>query len=133
MAGGACGGTMVDGPMPPSAVWGAVWVARALNPCMTVGEMWVDNALPPCVAGGTMCVEGPLPPCVTTGPTWMVTMGGGNWLMTVCITVLGPLTTLWVAGCDVDMGPLAKVRLKNGSGFALAVGLDGAVWRFGSQ
>ena len=53
--------------------------------------------------------------------------------MIVCMTVLGPLTKLWVIGCDVDMGPLAKVRLKNGSGFALATGLDGAVWRSGSD
>ena len=47
------------------------------------------------------------------------------------MTVLGELARLWVTGCDVDMGPLAKVRSKNGSGFALAKGLDGAVWRFG--
>ena len=63
----------------------------------------------------------------------MVTMGGGNWLMTVCMTVLGPLATLWVAGCNVDMGPFAKVRQKNGSGFTVAMGLDGAVWRSGSD
>ena len=85
----------------------------------------------PCVAWGTMCVEGPLPPCVTTGPAWLVLMGGGNWLMIVCMTVLGPLAKLWVTGCDVDMGPLAKVRPKNGSGFALDKGLDGVVWRSG--
>ena len=49
--------------------------------------------------------------------------------MTVCMTMLGPLSRLWVIGFDVDMGPLAKVRLKNGSRFALAMGLDGAeVW-----
>ena len=82
---------------------------------------------------GTMCVEGPLPPCVTTMPAWMVTIGGGNWLMIVCMTVLGQLAKLWVTGCDVDMGLLAKVRPKNGSGFALAMGLDGAMWRFGSN
>ena len=58
-------------------------------------------------------------------------MGGGNWLMTVYMTVLGTLATLWVTGCNVDMGPLAKVRPKNGSEFALATGLDGAVWRSG--
>src|SRR5229473_2500033 len=93
MAGGACGGTIVDGPMPPSAVrGGAVWVAGALAPC------------------------------VTTRLAWLVTMGGGNWLMTVCMTMLGPLAKLWVTGCDVDMGPLAKVRPKNGSGFSLAMG-----------
>ena len=53
--------------------------------------------------------------------------------MTVCMTVLGPLATLWVTGCDVDMGPLAKVRPKNGFGFAVAMGLYGAVWRSGSD
>ena len=52
--------------------------------------------------------------------------------MTVCMTMLGPLAKLWVTSCDVDMGPLAKVRRENGSGFALAMGLDGAVWRSGS-
>ena len=51
----------------------------------------------------------------------------------VHMTVIGPLSKLWVTGCDVDMGPLAKVRMENGSGFALAMGLDGAVWRFGSD
>ena len=52
--------------------------------------------------------------------------------MTVCITLLGPLSRLWVIGWDVDMGPLATVIPKNGSRFALAKGLDGAVWRSGS-
>ena len=33
----------------------------------------------------------------------------------------------------MDMGPLAKVRPKNGSGFVLAMGIDGAVSRFGSN
>ena len=119
--------------MAPSVVGGMVWVAGEFPPCMAVGEMWVVGALPPCVAGGTMCVEGPLPPCVTTGPAWLVTMGGGSWLMIVCMTMLGPLSKLWVTGCDVDMGPLAKVRPKNGSEFAVAMGRDGAVWRFGSD
>ena len=68
-----------------------------------------------------MCVEGPLPPCVTTRPAWLVTIGGGNWLMIICMIVIGSLATLWVVGCDVDMGPLAKVKPKNGSGFALVV------------
>ena len=67
------------------------------------------------------------------GPAWLVTMGGGSWLMTVCMIVLGPLSKLWVTGCDVDMGPLAKVRMENGFEFALAMGLDGAVWRSGSE
>ena len=124
---------MVDGPMPPSVVSGKVWVVGALPPCIAVGAMWVVGALPPCVAGGTMCVEGPLPPCVTIGPAWLVTIGGGNCLMTVCMTMLGPLAMLWVTGCDVAMGRLAKVRPENGSGFAVAMGLDGAVWRSGSN
>ena len=78
-------------------------------------------------------MEGPLPPCVTTGPAWLVTMGGGNWLMIVCMNVIAPLAKFWVTGCDVDLGPLAKVRPENGSGFALATGLDDAVWRSGSD
>ena len=53
--------------------------------------------------------------------------------MTICMTVLGPPAGLLVTGCDVDMGPLAKVKPKNGSGFAPAMGLDGAVWRSGSD
>ena len=80
-----------------------------------------------------MCVEGPLPPCVTIGPAWLVTMGGGNWIIIVCMTVLGLISKLWVTSCDVEMGPLTKVRSKNGFGFALATGLDGAVWRSGSD
>ena len=48
--------------------------------------------------------------------------------MTVCMTVLGPPIGLLVTGCDVDMGPLVMVMPKNGSRFAPAVGLDGAVW-----
>ena len=120
---------MADGPMSPSVVGGMVWVVGAFPPCMVVGAMWVISALPPCVVGGIMCAEGPLPPCVTIGPAWLVTMGGGNWLMTVYMTVLGPLAKLWVTGCDVVMGPLAKVRPENGSGFALDMGFDGAVWR----
>ena len=45
--------------------------------------------------------------------------------MIVCMTML--------IGCGVDTGPLAKVKMKNGSGFAPAMGLDGAVWRYGSD
>ena len=37
--GGGCGGTITDGPMPPSAVWGTVWVAGEFLPCMTVEAM----------------------------------------------------------------------------------------------
>ena len=120
---------MADGPMPPIVMGGMVWVEGPFPSCMEVGAMWVVGALPPCVAGGTMCVEGPLPPCVTTGLAWMVTMGGGIWLMIVYMSVLGMLAMLWVTGCDVDMGPLAKVRAKNGSEFAIAMGLDAVVWR----
>ena len=53
--------------------------------------------------------------------------------MIVCMTMLGPPTGLLVTACDVDMGPLAKVRPENGSMFALAMGIDGAVWRSGSE
>ena len=53
--------------------------------------------------------------------------------MTICMTMLGPPIGLLVTSCGVDIGPLAKGRPKNGSGFALAMGLDGAVWRFGSD
>ena len=53
--------------------------------------------------------------------------------MIVCVTVLRPLSKLWVTGCDVYMGSLAKVRPKNGFGFAVAMGLDGVVWRSGSD
>ena len=87
----------------------------------------MDDPLPPCVAGGVVCVEGPLPPCVVSGLAWMVTVGGGSWLMTVYMTVLRPLSRLWIIGCDMDMGPLAKVRPKNGSRFVLPMGLDGAM------
>ena len=124
---------MTDGPMPPSVMGGMVWVAGEFPPCMEVGEMWMVSALPPCVEGGTMCVEGPLPPCVTTRPAWLVTIGGVNWIMIVYMTMLGLLSTLWVTSCDVDMGPLAKVRPENGFGFAVSMGLDGVVWRSGSD
>ena len=60
-------------------------------------------------------------------------MGGGSWLMTVCMTVLGPPIGVLVVCCGVDMGPLAITTTKNGSGFALAMGLDGAVLRYGSD
>ena len=49
--------------------------------------------------------------------------------MTVCMTMLGPPTGLWVIGCDVDMGPLAMAMPENGSGFTPTMGLDGAVCR----
>ena len=53
--------------------------------------------------------------------------------MTVCMTVLGPPAGLLVTGCGVDMGPLTMAMLENGSGFAPAMGLDGPVWRSGSD
>ena len=53
--------------------------------------------------------------------------------MMVCITMLGPPTGLLVIVCGVEMGPLALAMPKNGSGFAPAMGLDGAIWRFGSD
>ena len=80
-----------------------------------------------------MCVEGPLPPCVVSGPAWLVTMGGGSWIMTFFMIVLGSVSKLWVTGCDVDMGPLTKVMPENGSRFAPSMGLDGAVWRSSSD
>ena len=53
--------------------------------------------------------------------------------MTVCMSVLGPPVGFLGIGCGVDMGPLAMVVLENGFGFAPAMGLDGAVWRLGSD
>ena len=53
--------------------------------------------------------------------------------MIVCMTMLGILAGLLVTTCGVDMGPLAMAMPKNGSGFAPAMGLDGAVWRSGSD
>ena len=53
--------------------------------------------------------------------------------MTVSMTVLGPPIGLLVIICDVDMGPLAMAMPKNGSGLALAMGLDGVVCRSGSN
>ena len=53
--------------------------------------------------------------------------------MIVCMTILGPPAGLLVTISSVDMGPLAMAMPKNGYGFALAMGLDGAVWRFGSD
>ena len=45
--------------------------------------------------------------------------------MIVCIAILGLVARLWVTYCEG--------MLKNGSGFALAMGLDGAGWRSGSD
>ena len=43
--------------------------------------------------------------------------------------MLGPLVGLLVIIYGVDMGPLAIAMPKNGSGFALAMGLDGAMFK----
>ena len=40
---------------------------------------------------------------------------------------------LLVIVCGVDMGPLAIAMPENGSRFAPAMGLDGVVWRSGSD
>ena len=53
--------------------------------------------------------------------------------MTVCMTVLGPPAGLLVIGCGVYRGPPAMVMPKNGSIFAPSMGLDGVVWRSGSD
>ena len=53
--------------------------------------------------------------------------------MTVCMTMLGSPVGLLVTTCGVDLGPLAMAMLKNGFGFAPAMGLDGAVCRSSSN
>ena len=53
--------------------------------------------------------------------------------MKVCMTMLGPPARLLVTSCGVDMGPLAMAMPENGFGFALAMGLDGTVWRSASD
>ena len=51
--------------------------------------------------------------------------------MIFCMTVLGSPAGLLVTGCGVDMGPLAMEMSENGFGLAPAMGIDGAVWRYG--
>ena len=51
--------------------------------------------------------------------------------MMVCMTVLVPPAEVLVVMWGVDMGPLPITTPKNGSGFALAMGLDGAVCKSG--
>ena len=63
----------------------------------------------------------------------MVSMGGGSKLMIVCMTVLGPPAGVLVVVWGMDVGPLPITKMKNGSGFAPAMGLDGAVCRTGSD
>ena len=53
--------------------------------------------------------------------------------MIVCMTVLGPPAEVLVVVWGVDMGPIPITKPENGSGFAPAMGLDGAVCRFGSD
>ena len=53
--------------------------------------------------------------------------------MRVCMIVLGTPVELLVIGCGVDMGPLTMAMPENGSGFAPTMGLDGVVWRSGSD
>ena len=53
--------------------------------------------------------------------------------MKFCMTMLGPPAGLLVTSCGVYMGPLAMAMPKNGSSFVLAMGLDGVVWRSGSD
>ena len=52
--------------------------------------------------------------------------------MIVFIIFLGPPTRVLVVVWGMDMGPLPITKLENESGFAPAMGLDGAVCRFGS-
>ena len=53
--------------------------------------------------------------------------------MTVCMTVMGPPVGVLVVVWGVDMGPLPITKPKNRSGFAPAMGLDGVVYRSGSD
>ena len=52
--------------------------------------------------------------------------------MMVCMTVLGSPAEVLVVVWGVDMGPLPINKPENGSGFVLAMGLDGVVCRSGS-
>ena len=60
-------------------------------------------------------------------------MGGGSWLITVCMTMLGPPAGVLVVIWGVDVGPLPTTMPKNGSEFAPSMGLDGAVCISGSD
>ena len=51
--------------------------------------------------------------------------------MMVCMVMLGPLVGVLVVVWGVDMGPLPITSPENGSGFAPAMGLDGAVCKSG--
>ena len=60
-------------------------------------------------------------------------MGVASWLMTVCMTLLGPSTRVLVVVCGVEICPLVITLLENGSRFAPTMGLDGAVCKSGSD
>ena len=51
--------------------------------------------------------------------------------MTVCMTVLGPLAGMLEVVWGMDVDPLPITKPKNGSRFAPAMGLDGAMCRSG--
>ena len=53
--------------------------------------------------------------------------------MKVCMTMLGPPAWFLVRFCGLDMVPLEIGIPENGSEFAPAMGLDGVVWRSGSD
>ena len=53
--------------------------------------------------------------------------------MTVYMTMLGPPAGVLVVVWGMDMGPFPITKTKNGSGFAPAMGLDGAVCRSSSD
>ena len=50
-----------------------------------------------------------------------------------CMTVLGPPVRVLVVVWGMDMGLLPITKLKNGSGFAPTMGLDGAVCKSSSD
>ena len=52
--------------------------------------------------------------------------------MTVYMTVLGPPTGVLVVVWGMDVGTFPITKPENGSGFASAMGLDGAVCKYGS-
>ena len=53
--------------------------------------------------------------------------------MTVCMTMIGPPTGVLVVVWGMDVGLVPITKLKNGSGFSPAMGLDGAVCSSGSD
>ena len=53
--------------------------------------------------------------------------------MMVCMTTLGPSAGVLVVVLGMDVGLVPIIKPKNGSGFALAMGLDGAVCKSGSN